>query len=110
MHQLWHVDMGVLLVIRMLHALFIWCGDILFTYAIMGFVMIAFVRIPAKWMVPCCSVYIVPSGIVYGFTYFLNKLHPNALWKAMRIFIKLSCRLKRMHMVRYGEIFMLPSI
>ena len=72
--------MGILLGIRLASCTVHLVGDILFTYALMGFIMIAFVRIPKKWMLPIAAfVYIVPSGIIYGFTYYLNKLSPNAM-------------------------------
>ncbi|MCZ2259013.1 DUF418 domain-containing protein [Sporosarcina sp. G11-34] len=61
--------LGILAFIGVLHALFLWYGDVLFTYAIMGFVIIALVRIPAKWLVPLAAViYIVPTSLLYVIT------------------------------------------
>ena len=98
--------MGVLLVFGLLHALFIWMGDILFTYALMGFMMIAFVRIPKKWMLPLAAfVYIVPSGIIYGFTYYLNKLNPNAIMEGYADIHQIERSLEAYAYGSYGEIF-----
>lgn len=71
--------LGILLGFGLLHAIFIWSGDVLFTYALMGFIMIAFVRIPKKWVLPIAAIiYIIPSGIMVAATYFLGKLSSNA--------------------------------
>jgi len=98
--------MGVLLGFGLLHALFIWMGDILFTYALMGFMMIAFVRIPKKWMLPLATFfYIVPSAIIYGFTYFLNKLDPNAMMEGYADIHQIERSLEAYAYGSYGEIF-----
>ena len=98
--------MGVLLVFGLLHALFIWVGDILFTYALMGFIMIAFVRIPKKWMLPLAAiVYIVPSGIIYGFTYYLNKLSPDTLMEGYADIHQIERSIEAYAHGSYGEIF-----
>jgi len=98
--------MGVLLVFGLLHALLIWMGDILFTYALMGFIMIAFVRIPKKWMLPLAAfVYIVPSGIIYGITYFLTKLEPNAMMEGYADIHQIERSLEAYAYGSYGEIF-----
>ncbi len=54
--------LGILLGIGLLHGLFIWSGDVLFTYAVMGFLMLVFVRIPAKWLSLICRSFIPYSG------------------------------------------------
>jgi len=98
--------MGVLLVFGLLHALLIWMGDILFTYALMGFIMIALVRIPKKWMLPLAAfVYIVPSGIIYGITYFLNKLEPNAMMEGYADIHQIERSLEAYAYGSFGEIF-----
>ncbi|CAM3100482.1 DUF418 domain-containing protein [Filibacter tadaridae] len=72
--------LGILLVFGLIHALLIWPGDVLFTYALMGFVMIAFMRIPKKWLVSLAIVlYVLPSGMLYLLTYMLEKANPNAM-------------------------------
>lgn len=59
--------MGVLMMFGVLHAVLIWSGDILFTYALMGFIMIAFVRIPKKWLLTLSlAIYFVPTLLLYG--------------------------------------------
>ena len=81
-------------------------GDILFTYALMGFIMIAFVRIPKKWMLPIAAiVYIVPSGIIYGFTYFLNKLSPNTMMEGYADIHQIERSIEAYAYGSYGEIF-----
>ncbi len=71
--------LSILLGFGVLHAVFIWSGDILFTYALMGFIMIAFVRIPKKWVLPIAAViYIIPCGLMAAATYFLGKLSSSA--------------------------------
>ncbi|PIC81909.1 DUF418 domain-containing protein [Sporosarcina sp. P1] len=59
--------MGILLIFGVLHAVLIWSGDILFTYALMGFIMIAVIRIPKKWLLALSLViYFVPTLLLYG--------------------------------------------
>ena len=70
----------ILLCFGLLHALFIWSGDVLFTYATLGFLLILFVRIPAKWLLPFAAVlYVIPVGFLYFITRLLVKMDPNAL-------------------------------
>lgn len=98
--------MGILLGFGLIHALFIWMGDILFTYALMGFIMIAFIRIPKKWMLPIAAViYIVPSGIMYGATYFLNKLSPDTMMEGYADIHQIERSLEAYAHGTYGEIF-----
>lgn len=93
--------MAILLVIGLLHALFIWYGDVLFTYAVMGFLIIGLVRVPAKWLIPLAAVlYIVPTT----FLYLLTKLLPNMDGYANIQQIELS--VSAYAMGTYGEIFM----
>ena len=55
-------------------------GDVLFTYALMGFIMIAVIRIPKKWLLPIAAiVYIVTSGIIVWYYLLLEQLDPNQL-------------------------------
>lgn len=59
--------MGILLIFGVLHAVLIWSGDILFTYALMGFIMIAVIRIPKKWLMALSLViYFVPTLLLYS--------------------------------------------
>lgn len=72
--------MGILMAFGLIHALFIWSGDILFTYGLMGLVMIAIVKIPSKWMLPIAAVvYIIPTGFLIVGTYLFTKAAPGQL-------------------------------
>ncbi|MED3551505.1 DUF418 domain-containing protein [Cytobacillus praedii] len=54
-----------LLMIGMLHAFFIWHGDILITYAIMGFVFLLFIRMTGRnLMITGILLYIIPNLLV----------------------------------------------
>jgi len=71
--------MAILLVFGVLHAVFIWSGDILFTYALMGFLMIAAVRIPPKWLLALALVlYLVPMGLLTGLLFAAEQLTPDS--------------------------------
>ncbi|MBB4824487.1 uncharacterized protein HNO89_001709 [Sporosarcina luteola] len=66
--------LAILLLFGLLHALFVWSGDILFTYALMGFVMIAAVRIPKRWIAPiAAAVYLIPTLLLIGVLYLINR-------------------------------------
>lgn len=70
----------ILLCFGLLHALFIWSGDVLFTYTIMGFLLILLVRIPAKWLLPFALVlYVIPVGLLYFITRLIVTTNPNIL-------------------------------
>jgi uncharacterized protein len=98
--------MGILLGFGLLHALFIWMGDILFTYALMGFAMIAFVRVPKKWMLPLATImYVLPSGIIYAGVYYLNKLRPDAMMEGYADIHQIERSIEAYAHGSYGEIF-----
>ncbi|REB11207.1 DUF418 domain-containing protein [Sporosarcina sp. BI001-red] len=62
--------MAILLLFGLIHGFFIWSGDILFTYAIMGFIMIALVRVPPKWLFyGALALYVVPNLLITGLFY-----------------------------------------
>lgn len=93
--------LGILALFGLLHALFIWYGDVLFTYAMMGFIIIAMVRIPAKWLVPLAAVlYIVPTGLLYAVTRLLPNMEEYA--DIHQIELSIGAYAKG----TYGEIFM----
>lgn len=72
--------LGILLGIGLLHGLFIWSGDVLFTYAVMGFLMLVFVRVPAKWLALFAGgLYIIPAAFMYIVTKLVTKASPNLL-------------------------------
>lgn len=73
--------MVILLLFGLLHAFFIWSGDILFTYAMMGFLMIALVRIPPKWLFfGALALYIVPNGLLTGLMYIGEQFDPDGMF------------------------------
>ncbi|MHA6258434.1 DUF418 domain-containing protein [Sporosarcina sp. CAU 1771] len=93
--------LGLLALFGLLHALFIWYGDVLFTYAMMGFFIIALVRIPAKWLMPLAAVmYIVPTGLLYVITRILPNMEGYADIHQIELSISAYAR------GTYGEIFM----
>lgn len=54
----------ILFVIGMLHAVFIWWGDILAMYAFCGVFLIALIRLPAKWLL---TIALVINGLYQGY-------------------------------------------
>lgn len=70
----------VLLVFGLVHALFIWSGDILFSYATLGFLLIIFVRIPAKWLaIMSVLFYTIPGVLLYLLMRFIITIDAEAL-------------------------------
>ncbi len=71
--------MSILLLFGLIHGFFIWSGDILFTYAIMGFIMIALVRVPPKWLFfGAIALYVVPNGLITGLLYVAEQFDTGA--------------------------------
>lgn len=64
----------ILLVFGLIHALFIWSGDVLFSYATLGFILLLFIRIPAKWLTTIAVILYTIPGILL---YLLMKLMSN---------------------------------
>ncbi|WP_342512946.1 DUF418 domain-containing protein [Sporosarcina sp. FSL K6-1522] len=96
----------VLLGFGLIHALVVWSGDVLFTYAVMGFVMIAFVRIPKKWLLPIAAiVYIVPNAFFYIVTYLLEKISPNMMMEGYADIHQIELAIGAYGLGTYGEIF-----
>lgn len=57
--------LAILLVIGVLHAFLIWFGDILITYAIMGFLLIGMMRLESKWLFSLALViYAIPQTLL----------------------------------------------
>lgn len=70
--------LAILLVFGLLHALFVWSGDVLFTYATLGFLLIFLLRIPAKWLMPFAIVlYAIPGAFLYFVTRLIIKMDPT---------------------------------
>ncbi|MBD9478161.1 DUF418 domain-containing protein [Pseudoxanthomonas sp. PXM02] len=56
----------VLLAIGVIHALFIWAGDILMMYALCSFLLLAFRTLPYRWYVWLgLAAYVMPIGFMY---------------------------------------------
>ena len=71
--------MTILLVFGLIHGFFIWSGDILFTYAIMGFIMIALVRVSPKWLFfGALALYVLPNMLITGLFYLGEQLAGGA--------------------------------
>lgn len=99
--------LAILLVFGLIHALLIWAGDILFTYAVMGFLLILFVRIPAKWLVPIAAVlYIIPTGLLVGLFRLLERLDPTAVDNSFVDLHKIELSISAYAQGSFGEIFM----
>lgn len=64
----------ILLAFGLIHALFIWSGDVLFSYATLGFILLLFIRIPAKWLTTIAVILYTIPGILL---YLLMKLMSN---------------------------------
>lgn len=70
----------LLAIFGLIHGILIWSGDVLFPYAMMGLVMIALVRIPAKWLMSIAVVlYVGSMGLFIGLIKLITMLDPNAL-------------------------------
>ena len=97
--------LGILLAFGLLHGIFIWSGDVLFTYALMGFIMIAFVRVPRKWLVIIAAIlYIVPCGLMVLALYFLNKWRPDAMMDGYADLQQIELSISAYAHGTYGEI------
>lgn len=63
---------SLLMVFGLIHAIFIWSGDILFTYAIYGFLMILIVRIPKRiLLILSVALFTVTNVLLYAVTYLI---------------------------------------
>lgn len=57
--------LAVLLVFGILHAFLLWFGDILITYAIMGFLLIGMMRLDSKWLLSLgLIIYAIPQTLL----------------------------------------------
>lgn len=98
--------LGILLGIGLLHALLVWSGDVLFTYAVMGFALILLVRIPAKWLTPFAAVlYIIPSGLLYFLMKLLVKSNPDILVEGFADTSQIERSIEVFAHGTFGEIF-----
>lgn len=98
--------LAILLGIGIIHALLVWSGDVLFTYAAMGFIMIAFVKISKKWIITVAAiVYIIPNAIFYAGTRFLETVDPNSMLAGYADIQKIELAISAYGLGSYGEIF-----
>ena len=68
----------VLLLFGVLHAFLIWHGDILITYAIMGFLLIFMIRLPSAWLLGFAAIiYTVPHLLLLGIMFIAVAADPN---------------------------------
>lgn len=98
--------LSILLVIGLLHALLLWSGDVLFAYATLGFLLILFVRIPAKWLIPFAAVlYIIPVGLIYFAMRLIAKTSPDLLLEDFADINKIESSIEIFAHGTFGEIF-----
>lgn len=101
----------ILLLFGLIHALFIWSGDVLFSYATLGFLLIFFVRIPAKWLaISGIVLYTIPGILLYllmklvaglgGDTFTEDMTNSPQIEKALTVFANGS----------FGEIFSFRAV
>ncbi|WP_339251300.1 DUF418 domain-containing protein [Sporosarcina sp. FSL W8-0480] len=97
--------LAILLAFGIVHAIFVWSGDVLFTYAIMGFIMIAAVRIPKKWILWIAAiVYLIPSLLLIGIIYFITKVNPNQLMEGFADIQQIELAITAYGHGTYGEV------
>ena len=98
--------LAVMLLFGLIHALLIWAGDILMTYAIMGFLLILFVRIPAKWLVPIAAVlYIIPMGGLIFLMRLMERMDPESNLTSFADIHQIELSISAYAHGSFGEIF-----
>lgn len=76
----------VLLLFGVIHAFLIWYGDILITYAIMGFLLIGLIRLPSSWLMSLGAViYAVPHLLMLAIMFMAAAADPNTYVGYMEI-------------------------
>lgn len=76
----------VLLLFGILHAFLIWYGDILITYAIMGFLLIGMIRLPSSWLLGFAAIiYTVPHLMLLGIMFIAAAADPSIYVGYMQI-------------------------
>lgn len=75
--------LSIMLLFGFIHALLIWAGDILVSYAVMGFALLLLVRLPGKWLAPIAAIlYIIPMGGLYLLLKFFESVDPSSSTEA----------------------------
>lgn len=98
--------LAILMGFGLIHALFVWSGDVLFTYALMGFIMLAAIRIPKKWLFwIALLVYLLPTFLFIGLIYVLVKLDPNQLMEGFVDIQQIELAITAYAHGTYGEAF-----
>lgn len=78
--------LAILLLFGIIHAFLIWYGDILITYAIMGFLLIGMIRLPSSWLMGFAAIiYAVPHLLLLGVMFIAAAADPNTYVGYMEI-------------------------
>ena len=100
----------ILMGFGLIHALFVWSGDVLFTYALMGFIMLAAIRIPKKWLLwIALIVYFLPTLLFIGGMYLLAQLNPNQLMDGFVDIQQIELAITAYAHGTYGEALRFPD-
>lgn len=98
--------LAILMGFGLIHALFVWSGDVLFAYALMGFIMLAAIRIPKKWLIwIALLVYLLPTLLFIGLIYVLAMLDPNQLMDGFVDIQQIELAITAYAHGTYGEAF-----
>ena len=91
---------AVLMGFGLIHALLIWSGDILLVYGLLSFLLLAFRRMPAKWL-PWLAIvaYLVPSGLMglLGLLGSAMQLDPTTATEWNREMAKMAAQMAQMN-------------
>lgn len=98
--------LSILLVFGLIHALFIWSGDVLFSYATLGFSLLILIRIPAKWLTILAAVlYIIPGILLYLLTKLVVVMEPESFAGNLANLPQIEKALEVFANGSFGEIF-----
>lgn len=96
----------ILLLFGFIHALFVWSGDVLFSYAVLGFSLILFVRMPAKWLsIIAVVMYAVPAGFLYVVTKLVLMMDAEVFASELNNPVKVAEAIRVFSSGTIGEIF-----